>query len=46
MLISNTYNGHNIELIMDNTVLQIVNSHKHLGVVLSSNNKWANHIDK
>ena len=45
MLISNTYNDHNIELIMDNTVLQIVNSHKHLGVVLSSNNKWTNHID-
>ena len=45
MLISNTYNDHNIELIMDNTVLQIVNSHKHLGVVLSSNNKWTNNID-
>ena len=45
MLVSNTYNDHNIELIMDDTVLQIVNSHKHLGVVLSSNNKWTNHID-
>ena len=45
MLISNTYNDHNIELIMDNTILQIVNSHKHLGVVLSSNNVWTKHID-
>ena len=45
MLISNTYNDHNIELIMDNTILQIVNSHKHLGAVLSSNNKWTNHIN-
>ena len=45
MLISNTYNDHNIELIMDDTVLKIVNSHKRLGVVLSSNSKWTNHID-
>ena len=30
---------------MDNTVLQIVNLHKHLSVVLSSNNKCTNHID-
>ena len=45
MLISNTYNDHNIELIMDNTILQILNSHKHLGVILSSNNKCTNHID-
>ena len=45
MLISNTYNDHNVELIMENTALQIVNSHKHIGVVLSSNNKWTIHID-
>ena len=30
---------------MDNTVLQIVDTHKHLGVFLSSNNKWTSHID-
>ena len=45
MLNSNAYNDHNIELIMDNTILQIVNSQKHFGVVLSSNNKWTTHID-
>ena len=30
---------------MGNTILQIVTSHKHFGVVLSSNTKWTNHID-
>lgn len=34
-----------MELIMDDTVLNIVNAHKHLGVVLSNNNKWTNHIE-
>ena len=43
MIISNTYNDHNIEFIMDNTILQIINSHKHLDVVLSSKNNWTNH---
>lgn len=45
MLISNIHIDENIELKMDNTVLEIVNTHKHLGVTLSSNNKWNNHID-
>lgn len=45
MLISNIHIDENIELKMDNTVLEIVNIHKHLGVTLSSNNKWNNHID-
>ena len=45
MLISNTYIEGIIELRMDNTVLDIVNTHKHLGVILSSNNKWSSHID-
>ena len=30
---------------MDDTVLEIVDIHKHLGVILSSNNKWTTHID-
>ena len=30
---------------MDNTVLKIVKIHKHLGVYLSSNNKWSKHIN-
>ena len=43
-MIIHTYNDHNIELIMNNTILQIVNSHKNLGAVLSSNSKLTNHI--
>ena len=30
---------------MDGTILKIVETHKHLGVHLSSNNKWSRHID-
>ena len=30
---------------MDNTILQIVDAHRHLGVILTSNNKWNKHID-
>ena len=30
---------------MDNTVLKVVDTHIHLGVLLSSNNKWTSHID-
>ena len=45
MLISNTHIEDIIELRMDNTFLDIVNTHKHLGVILSSNNKWSSHID-
>lgn len=43
MFISNICFDENIELTMDDMVLQIVN--KHLGVVLSSNHKWTNHIE-
>ena len=45
MLILNIFSNNNIALIMDNTVLKIVEIHKHLGVYLSSNNKWSKHID-
>ena len=45
MLISNTFIDQNFELVMDDTVLEIVDIHKHLGVMLSSNNRWTNHID-
>ena len=45
MLILNIFSDNNVELIMDNTVLKIVEIHKHLGVYLSSNNKWSKHID-
>ena len=45
ILISNIHIEQGVELVMDNTVLKIVDTHKHLGVVLSSNNKWISHID-
>ena len=45
MLISNTFLDCNSEPVMDDTVLEIVDIHKHIGVILSSNNKWTTHID-
>ena len=42
MFISNIFNGYNLELEFDTNVLKIVDAHKHLGVILSSNNKWTN----
>ena len=45
MLISNIFNETDLQLMMDGTVLKIVEIHKHLGVYLSSNNKWSKHID-
>ena len=45
MLISNIFNETDLQLIMDGTILKIVEIHKHLGVYLSSNNKWSKHID-
>ena len=45
MLIFYVFNDNNFELIMDGTILKIVETHKHLGVRLSSNNKWSKHID-
>ena len=40
MLITSIFNDINLQLIMDCTLLKIVEIHKHLGVYLSSNNKW------
>ena len=45
MLISNIFNETDLQLMMDGTILKIVEIHKHLGVYLSSNNKWSKHID-
>ena len=45
MFISNIFVDDNIEIMMDGTILKLVNNHKHLGVVLSLNNKWSSHID-
>ena len=45
MLISYVFNDNNFELIIDGTILKIVETHNHLGVHLSSNNKWSKHIN-
>ena len=45
LLISNTFIDFDMQLVMDNFVLKIVDMHKHLGVTLSSNNKWNKHVE-
>ena len=46
MLVSNTFIDFNLLLILENTILQIVDALRHLGVILTSNNKWnKQHID-
>ena len=45
MVISNIHNDYDIELSYDENILKIVENNKHLGVTISSNNKWSNHID-
>ena len=45
LLISNTFIDFDMQLVMDNSVLKIVDMHKHLGVTLSSNNKWYKHVE-
>ena len=45
MLVSNTFIDFNLQLIMDKTMLQIVDAHRHLRGILTSNNKWNKHID-
>ena len=45
MLISNIFHDDDLRLIYDNTPLNIVETHKHLGIHLSTNNKWTKHID-
>ena len=39
------YYDYDIRLVMDETILNIVETHKHLGIVLASNKKWSSHID-
>ena len=39
MLISNVFNDTSLDLIMDGTILKIVEIHKHLGVHLSWNSR-------
>ena len=45
MLISNSFHDYDLRLSYDNTPLNIVETHKHLGIYLSTNNKWTKHVD-
>ena len=45
MITSYIYFDYDIRLVMNETILKNVETHKHLGIVLASNNKWSSHID-
>ena len=45
MLISNVFHAYNFEFRLNNSSLEIVDVHKHLGVYISSDNKWNKHIE-
>ena len=45
MVISNIHNDYDRELAYDENILKIVDNYKHLGVTISSNNKWSKRID-
>ena len=45
MLISNEFHDYDFEFKLNNSSLEIVDVHKHLGVYISSDNKWNKHIE-
>ena len=45
MVISNIHNDYDVDLKYDENILKIVDNHKHLGITISSNNKWSKHTD-
>ena len=45
MVISNIHSEYNLQFKYDGNLLDKVDKHKHLGFIISSNNKWTNHID-
>ena len=45
MVISNIHSEYNLQFKYDGNLLDNVDKHKHLGLIISSNNKWTNHID-
>ena len=45
MFISNTGYSDNLSVMFDDALLDPVNTHRHLGVVLSNNAEWNAHID-
>ena len=45
MFISNVFHDYNFEFKLNHSSLEIVEVHKHLGVYISSDNKWNKHIE-
>ena len=45
VLVSNIFHDYDLHLIYDDTALNSVEIHKHLGIYLSANNKWTKHFD-
>ena len=45
ILVSYIFHDYDLRLTYDDAVLNIVETHKHLGIYLSANNKWTKHID-
>ena len=45
ILVSNIFHDNDLRLTYDDAVLNIVETHKHLGIYLSANNKWTKHLD-
>ena len=45
ILVSNIFHDYDLRLTNDDAVLNIVETHKYLGIYLSANNKWTKHID-
>ena len=45
ILVSNSFHDNDLRLTYDDAVLNIVETHKHLGIYLSENNKWTKHND-
>ena len=45
VLVSDIFHDYDLRLTYDDAVLNIVETHKHLGIYLSGNNKWTKHID-
>ena len=45
VLVSKTFHDYDLRLTYDDTVLNIVENHKHLGIYLSASIKWTKHIE-
>ena len=45
MVISNIHSEYNLQFKYDGNLLDEIDKHKHLGLIIPSNNKWTNHID-